>query len=398
MDKHQNTLRINSAINYKVEFAMVQHIYAQANMGFLASVICGSIIFIYLYNTNSSSIPLFLWYMFFIVTILLRIILVKSFLKHPNKENNTKLWRNFFTFGASMSGIAWGLIGTPLLLPTNQPLELALMLVILAGISAGAVPLNAYILEAALLFILTALLPLIVHLMLLGNVIFAVFDIAVIVFTIYLVVLTFRTHRLIYHSFYLQFENHGLLDELSEAKKQLEVTNKRLQQAATHDPLTHVANRHLFEVIFQDALNRAEHEKQNLALLYLDLDKFKEVNDTYGHHAGDQLLLVVIARIKNILRDNDTVARIGGDEITIILENATHLETVAEIAQRICQSISKPIKIDHHVEVQICISIGISMYPSDGKEMNKLIEVADRAMYFAKENGGNSFHFNLEPT
>lgn len=382
-------------LHTKVEIALVENIYQQAYLGVIASMFCSTIVMMFLLYDNTHPMYIYTWYALFIAVLIARIILCQLFIRRIDRKNDIKLWRNLFTIGAFLGGIMWGLTGTTLLLPADSSLQQTFILVILAGITAGAVPLNSNVRETAILFILAALLPLVGHFFWHITMLNVMCGTVVIVFTIYLILLTVKTHRIIHNALYLQFKNDDLVIELKAAKEQMEITNKRLQQEATHDPLTHIANRHLFEVLLQDSLNQAERENNNLALFYLDLDKFKEVNDTYGHHAGDRLLLVVIARIKNILRDTDTVARLGGDEITIILEHATHLEKIAEIADRICQSIAKPIKIDG-AEVQVYASIGISMYPSDGTTIKKLIEVADKAMYFVKENGGNSFHFNLE--
>lgn len=395
MHNQSEKLLHKDLISAKVEIALVENIYQQARIGFAVSIICSTMVVIFSLYANTDITILFTWYFAFIMVVLARIILYKLFIERTRKKTHIKIWRNLFTVGALLGGIMWGFTGTSFFLPVHASLEQTFILVILAGITAGAVPLNSHISETAIVFLLAALLPLVVHFFSFSNTLYLLFDFTILVFATSLILLVFRTHRFIYDALYLRFENDDLLIELKSAKEQLEITNKRLQQEATHDPLTHVANRHLFEVILQDAINQAERKKQNLALFYIDLDKFKEVNDTYGHHAGDQLLLVVIARIKNILRDTDTVARLGGDEITIILENATHLEKIAEIADRICKSIAKPIKVDG-TDTHVFASIGISMYPSDGTDIKNLIAVADKAMYFVKENGGNSFHFNLD--
>ncbi len=387
-------LSLRDTINAKVEIALVENIYAQANLGFIASIICSTMVMIFLCAAGTDETVVFSWYAVFILVAAARMILYKIFIRRSHKDANIRLWRNLFTVGALLGGIMWGLTGTSLLLPEQSSLERTFVLIILAGITAGAVPLNSYILEAIILFLLAALLPLVVHFFSISHILYFLFSFTITVFTAYLVSLSFKMHRIIYDALFLRFENDSLLVELQLAKEQLEITNKRLQKEATHDPLTQVANRHLFEVILQDVIKRSAHHHHSFALLYLDIDKFKEVNDTYGHHAGDQLLLVVIARIKNILRETDTVARMGGDEITIILENIPNLKRIAEIADRICQSIAKPIKIDD-IETHVFASIGISLYPLDGTDSKKLIAVADRAMYFVKENGGNSYHFNL---
>ena len=382
----------NDTIRKKTDVALVVNLYKQAKVGFLASIICSTIVFFYLFDQNN--LALLIWYTSFLAITLVRSLLVTAFLGNKDRWKNLKFWRQSFIAGAIFSGISWGITGTSILLPQNNELVQTFILVILAGICAGAVPVFSYVRSAALGFILPALSPLIIHFFKPEYGIYTLFDTALIVYMTYLIALTFKTHTILVNSLNLQFNNEILLQNLYEVKNQLEISNQRLQQAATHDPLTNVANRNLFEINFVESLNRAEKEKKIVVLFYLDLDNFKEINDIYGHNAGDQLLLIVVSRIKNILREKDLISRLGGDELTIILEDVTDVQTVAEIAERICQTVAKPIKINDNA-VRVHSSIGISIYPIDGNDMDTLLRVADRAMYYVKDHGGNNFHFNV---
>lgn len=386
---------MNEGIQSKIEGALVVNLYKQAMTGFIASIICSSIVFFYLYHINPGNLTVIAWYSVFLFIILMRSLLVDSFLRKSDRWKNLAFWRNTFVLGAFLSGLSWGFTGTSLLLPSTNPMVETFMLIILAGISAGAVPLLAHVRSAAIGFLLPSLLPLIIHFFAFNYEMYTLFNIAISVYLVYLITLTFKTHAILKNSLHLQFENEILLQNLYEVKNQLEITNNKLQQAATHDPLTHVANRNLFELKFLEALNRAEQEKKILVLLYLDLDGFKDVNDHYGHNAGDQLLLIIVSRMKNILREKDIISRLGGDELTIILEDVEDVQTIAEIANRICQTISKPIKINDNA-IRVHSSIGISIYPIDGTDMDTLLRVADRAMYYVKDHGGNNFHFNVQ--
>jgi len=120
------------------------------------------------------------------------------------------------------------------------------------------------------------------------------------------------------------------------------------------------------------------------AIMFMDLDTFKQVNDTYGHLVGDQLLKLVGQRLSSIIRSGDTVARIGGDEFTAILNNIQSKMSVEQLAARFVESIEKPFKIDGH-DIRVSISIGISFYPGDDKDIEKLLDDADKAMYEAKK-------------
>lgn len=387
----------NSIINLKqkIEVALVTVLYKQAKLGFLASWICATVVLIYLYYFRSNQLLLaYVWYSFFLFVTLLRLLLVNTFLRNKMPENHLHFWCYSFITGSFLSGISWGIIGSPLLLPDDS-LQEALIMIILAGVCAGSVPALAPVRRAALAFLIPAMLPLIIGFITTKDSIYLFLTLTLSAFLTYLVTLIFKTHQIIKDSIQLQFENDDLLKSLSEAKNQLELSNVRLKQDATHDPLTHVANRSLFETNFQEAIKTAAVEHKILALLYLDLDRFKEVNDKHGHDAGDQLLLIVVARLNNILRERDIVSRLGGDELTVILENIENVQAIADIAERVCETIREPIMLRDGV-VQVYASIGVSIFPIDGDDMNTLLRVADRAMYYVKDHGGNNYHFNVQ--
>lgn len=166
----------------------------------------------------------------------------------------------------------------------------------------------------------------------------------------------------------------------------------RLQIMAHYDALTRLPNRVLFHDRLNQALARAERNKDLVALLFLDLDRFKAINDTLGHDSGDQLLCEVSTRLGLCVREVDTVARLGGDEFTLILEQITKPADAASVAGKIIEALALPILLEGQ-EAFISPSIGIAIYPSDGDNVNRLIKTADFAMYRAKEEGGNGYRF-----
>ncbi len=169
-------------------------------------------------------------------------------------------------------------------------------------------------------------------------------------------------------------------------------TEERLAYLAQYDHLTGLANRALFRDRLDQALARAERNNQRLALMFLDLDHFKSINDTLGHDAGDQLLEEVAQRLKSCVRKTDTVARIGGDEFTVILEGITSNQDPIIVAQKIIDKLSPPFTLAGQ-EVFSGISIGITVYPDDGETARELLKYADRAMYRAKDLGCNNYQF-----
>ncbi len=139
----------------------------------------------------------------------------------------------------------------------------------------------------------------------------------------------------------------------------------------------------------------ARRESGPFALLYLDLDRFKNINDTLGHMAGDRLLVAVGQRIRHLLREIDTVARLGGDEFAVILPNVGRPEEVGGVAEKIVSALNQPFQVDGY-ELFVSGSIGVAVYPSDATDMDRLIMLADSALYHAKDGGGNRFEFYSE--
>jgi len=167
---------------------------------------------------------------------------------------------------------------------------------------------------------------------------------------------------------------------------------ERLGYLATHDVLTNLANRMLFEERLTHAIVHAKRLGRKVAVMYLDLDRFKLVNDTLGHNAGDEVLKMVAERIVANVRANDTVARMGGDEFALVLEEVDDVRDVGRVARKLLDEVGRAIDI---VDRQIFVtpSIGISIYPDDGTEAEDLILLADQAMYGAKSRGRNVFQF-----
>lgn len=167
---------------------------------------------------------------------------------------------------------------------------------------------------------------------------------------------------------------------------------KRLAYLAYHDPLTGLANRSLLQTHLRRALSRARRTGRMLALMLLDLDHFKHINDSLGHDAGDQLLKIVANRLKLCIRQEDTVARFGGDEFTLILENLNHPEDAATIAQKILSTLSRRVTLLGN-ELHITPSIGISLYPESGDDPDSLLKETDIALYWVKEQGRCNYAF-----
>jgi diguanylate cyclase (GGDEF)-like protein len=156
---------------------------------------------------------------------------------------------------------------------------------------------------------------------------------------------------------------------------------------------SHYTNRSLFHDRVTQTLKQSKRYNRKFALLFIDLDGFKSVNDMLGHVAGDELLVKTAKRLLDCVRDSDTVARMGGDEFTIILKAISTSENSKIVAQKIIHVLSSPFKIKDH-DTHIGVSIGISLYPDNGADIETLLKKADEAMYQAKKNGKNDYRFS----
>jgi diguanylate cyclase (GGDEF)-like protein/PAS domain S-box-containing protein len=167
---------------------------------------------------------------------------------------------------------------------------------------------------------------------------------------------------------------------------------ERISYLATRDPLTDLPNRLLFNDRLEQGLVNARRKREALALMFIDLDRFKNINDSLGHHVGDLLLQEVAARMQACVRRGDTLSRLGGDEFVVTLEGLQHAEDAAQVAQKIIQSLARPMEIGGHILTTSC-SIGISIFPADAEDSAALMKNADTAMYHAKEKGRRNFQF-----
>ena len=185
----------------------------------------------------------------------------------------------------------------------------------------------------------------------------------------------------------------ALMSDISKRK----VAEERMVYLAQHDVLTGLPNRMLFQDRLQQAITYAERQQSSVALLFMDLDRFKDVNDTLGHHIGDLLLQEVTRRIRQCVRGSDTISRQGGDEYVIMLPNlddANHddLGDIMQVVNKLIESIACPYELEGHT-IHVTTSIGVSVYPQDGISIEALIRNADTAMYQAKDAGRNGYRF-----
>ncbi len=189
----------------------------------------------------------------------------------------------------------------------------------------------------------------------------------------------------------------GIIKDITELK----VNEEKVKYLAYHDSLTHLPNKRNFEEKLGDILEgKSVDSPEKFAILYLDMDGFKRINDSLGHFVGDELLTLIASRLKRFIHPDDFVARLGGDEFTILVKNLKEIEQVPLLAKRLILALEEPYEIQDY-ELFITASIGISLYPDDGNDLQALLQKADTALYRAKELGKNNYqiystNMNLE--
>jgi diguanylate cyclase (GGDEF)-like protein/PAS domain S-box-containing protein len=184
----------------------------------------------------------------------------------------------------------------------------------------------------------------------------------------------------------------GVFSDISQVKQ----VEEKLEHLAHYDALTDLPNRLLLQSRLKHAIEQARRDNRNLGVLFLDLDRFKHVNDSLGHPAGDELLQIVATRLRSRLREVDTLARVGGDEFLVLLESMADPNDAASVAQTLIALVKEPIYLKGGREVYVGASVGISIFPGDGNNAEQLIRNADTAMYQAKEGGRGAFHYYTE--
>jgi len=180
-----------------------------------------------------------------------------------------------------------------------------------------------------------------------------------------------------------------------ELIKELIKSKEDFAYQANHDSLTSLPNRTLLLDRLEQSIELSKREDKKLAVIFIDLDHFKEINDSLGHQVGDKVLVEISNRMTKKIRVSDTIARLGGDEFCVILNNIKDLESVSRVIESGMEVVKEPIVIDNH-KLYVGMSVGVSIFPDDGEDVVELLKNADAAMYRAKENGRNGYHFYNE--
>jgi diguanylate cyclase (GGDEF)-like protein len=361
-----------------IKRALLQQLSASNGFTIINSTMLACILAYVLRNLISITV-IKVWLSVFVCLNAVRFILMFNFKRNPaitNAAIDMQLLQ--FRVGLIASAFLWGLASI-FMYPPNAPLYQMLLIFMLAGLSAGAVVSYAVDFISAVSFVLLILMPIVVRMFLGKGEVAIAMTISIVLYIIYMIISIGKINR-------------NLLDTIS-SRYDADEREQEIKQLAFYDVLTNLPNRRLMYDRLTHALTLSARTSRGGALLFLDLDNFKTLNDTLGHDIGDLLLKQVAERLLSCVRASDTVARFGGDEFTVMLEDLSQNADEAgaqtdTIAKQIIASLNLPYQLNTH-QYHSTASIGVAMFGDDGSTHEELLKNADVAMYKAKRSGRN---------
>lgn len=287
-----------------------------------------------------------------------------------------KVWQQLFAAGTFVAGCAWGL--SALWLFSDSLIDRFLVAVVIMGLAAGAAASLSCVRGIYSLYILPAFLPIALRFAFEGGAAPPVVIAFALLYAGGLSYAASMNYRALAGSLRLRFVNLALA--------------RQLEAAATHDPLTGLPNRVMLADRLSEALRRAKRSREAVAVLFLDCDGFKAINDRFGHGGGDAYLVHVARVLESSVRETDTVARLGGDEFIVMMDRCGDRAAIEAAVARVREHLRRPVVIGE-VPLEPRLSIGVAIVPQDGSDAETLVRTADQAMYVAKRRGGDAISF-----
>ena len=405
----------------------VEPLFKATLPGGLANIFSACLIFVFLYNSPQESYAIILSTSIVVLSVI-RIFVSEHYLKHYN--NRLKAYIYSHVFLTCLIGIAWGGFAYIQLEVVNNSLR-SLVFLINFGLIASSIATLSTLMLAYLVYVVPQSIAIFYVFLNLNTEYNLYMGGAFAVLTALMITTSISFNRRFIRELELRFKNKTLILDLNEevrhreqaqielekSKRELEIkveartkdlvdinTNLEkviekkeqaedsLQHLAYHDELTGLANKNLLVDRITQSIKISSRDNQQMAILFLDLDRFKNINDSLGHTIGDKLLQEVASRLHATLRSHDTVSRNGGDEFVVVLERLKNSSEAIYVAKKIIASLTDTFEIHSH-KIHIGASIGVSLYPSDGDTPLTLLRNADTAMYRAKQSGGNQLQF-----
>jgi len=375
----------NHAPATDIKFEQLRIVFDAIPISLFAILVNSTILSLVLLD-NIPALTLLIWYLLTNSLSLIRWHYYRQFKRFVKGESTARPWNNIIIITSSLSGACWGMAGIFLFPESNIPYQMFLLFIV-TGMSAASISTLSASLHAARAFLWLAISPFIIQFLVTDT----PFSYAMVVMTfLFLVTLLSSARRL----------NHTILESLDIRSKN-EVAQQTIRFQANYDELTKLPNRRLFIATLEQEIARSARHKRCGAVFFIDLDRFKAINDSLGHQIGDELLVEVAERIRKRMRKEDTAARLSGDEfVTLLAELDPDPEQAGQQALFIANDLRKLFEVPFHIknhELHLTISIGVAIFPFADASAAELIQFADVAMYQSKDKGRNRvFLFSQE--
>ncbi|MGA9852052.1 MAG: EAL domain-containing protein [Gammaproteobacteria bacterium] len=357
----------------------------------LGSLIVAVLLVALFWPTPLNHLILAAWLVYMTVIEIGRGLLNRHFRRHAIETIHAPLWERRFLTGNLLAACGWGLAAV-LLFPAGDVAHQMFLITVIMAACAVAMPALASCFKAYLVFLFMAALPLIARLVLTFDEIQLTAAVLACVMVVLLLRMFVGMHKRLVEQLNTRFAFADIADELRNEMSDRKHAEELLIQLANFDSLTGLPNRTQFEQKLANAIIRARRGDAQLAVLFVDLDRFKHINDSLGHSTGDEVLKRVAQRLKRCIGDRDTVARLSGDEFIVLVEHVDQRDDIAQLAKRILNTIARPM-LPNETELRVTCSVGITLLAEDSPDAKSLLANADTALYRAKHRGRNSYQF-----
>ncbi|HSH85970.1 MAG TPA: diguanylate cyclase [Methylophilus sp.] len=374
----------------RVDEALFQRLMSSAHIPLIGSALGGLLIAISQLDSDNRDL-FFAWALLVYVVIAVRWWLTNRFKNKLARQGFDRKLAYQYCLTLALSGLVWGALG--FLITDAPPMTVIIVITAIQAMVMGGVVTMASCIPAFFAFSLPAMLPTVVMFASgnsMPNAVMAVFSV---IFYLLMIGVTYRFNHSLRQAQRISFENEDLIGSLKEAYQKISAQNLELNHVAHHDILTGLPNRKLLAVRIQQAIEIAKLKRTSTAILYLDLNGFKAINDQLGHEAGDTALIEVSRRLGKVIRGSDTLARVGGDEFVIVLSDLQgHAKSSVDMVANKCLMVFEQVFVIQASERQLGASIGLAIC-KEGDTIEQLLSVADKAMYQAKLLGCRKVHW-----
>ncbi|HEX6550789.1 MAG TPA: EAL domain-containing protein [Gammaproteobacteria bacterium] len=386
-----DTLVLGRDVGRHVRAELTNLLYQNTRGMHLAGLVVSLLLIVMFRNVAVNHYAMGSWLAYMVCVETGRGLLSRGFRHLSIDAADSALWNRRFIAGSFLSALGWAVAGV-MLFPAGDLSHQLFLTMVIMGACTVSMPALAANIGGYLAFLLISSVPLTLRLLLEMNQTAVTAGIMVCVVVALLTRMAIGLHKRLVEQLNIRFAFADIAEELRVEMADRKRAEEQLTRLANYDPLTALPNRSFFEQKLERAVARVRTGDSELAVLFLDLDRFKDINDSLGHHTGDEVLKRVAQRLQRTLGERDTVARLSGDEFIMLIEDSEDREEVQALAERILRVIGRPMLLGS-TELRVTASVGITMLAVDSPDTKSLLANADTALYRAKHRGRNRFQF-----